>query len=237
MFRIAGEGRELVAAGEDARPHVIRELGRVVEADVGYLAVAALQPRVVPKIHEALSFGWRTKREEEKILAVYATSPPEIDPLLTLVLQTPGEVVTRKLADAPCEWIKHELHRPASVDSSIISLRRIGGGLSRLLIVKRAWGDRAFEDEDCETLDLFLSEHESLFAPPEAPTPHLSPRERETLDLLMMGLPEKLIAARMGVSRHTVHDYVKVVYRKHGVGSRPELMATVRRDLPRRKTG
>src|SRR5689334_5355218 len=37
----------------------------------------------------------------------------------------------------------------------------------------------------------------------------LSPRMRQTLERLLAGDSEKEIAARLGVSRHTVHVYVK----------------------------
>lgn len=53
----------------------------------------------------------------------------------------------------------------------------------------------------------------------------LSPRERETLELLLTGAPQKQIADRMGVTTHTAHDYVKALYKKLGVNSRAELMA------------
>ncbi len=59
----------------------------------------------------------------------------------------------------------------------------------------------------------------------------LSPRERETLALLMTGAPEKQIAARLGISPHTAHDYVKALYKKLGVTSRAELMARALRGL------
>jgi DNA-binding CsgD family transcriptional regulator len=53
----------------------------------------------------------------------------------------------------------------------------------------------------------------------------LTRREHETLQLLMTDASEKAIAARLGISAHTVHDHVKRVYRKLGVSSRPALMA------------
>ena len=53
----------------------------------------------------------------------------------------------------------------------------------------------------------------------------LSPRVRQTLDGLLVGDQEKEIAARMGVSKHTVHVYVKQLYRKFNVSSRGELLA------------
>jgi DNA-binding CsgD family transcriptional regulator len=54
---------------------------------------------------------------------------------------------------------------------------------------------------------------------------HLSPRQSQTLDLLLAGDGEKQIAAKLKLSRHTVHDYVKGVYRCFGVNSRAELLA------------
>jgi len=53
----------------------------------------------------------------------------------------------------------------------------------------------------------------------------LSPRHQQTLDLLLAGDAEKQIAGKLGLSRHTVHDYVKAVYRRFGVNSRGELLA------------
>lgn len=53
----------------------------------------------------------------------------------------------------------------------------------------------------------------------------LSRRATQTLDELLGGASEKEIADRMGLSAHTVHQYVKTVYRAFGVRSRAELMA------------
>ena len=53
----------------------------------------------------------------------------------------------------------------------------------------------------------------------------MSPRLRQTLDLLLAGDGEKQIAGKLGLSRHTEHDYVKGVYRLFGVNTRAELLA------------
>jgi DNA-binding CsgD family transcriptional regulator len=60
----------------------------------------------------------------------------------------------------------------------------------------------------------------------------LSPRMRQTLERLLVGDSEKEIAARLGLSPHTVHVYVKTLYRRFNVSSRGELFAVVtgRRD-------
>ena len=55
--------------------------------------------------------------------------------------------------------------------------------------------------------------------------PSLSPRMRQTLDRLLVGDSEKQIAGGLGLSRHTVHVYVKALYKGFGVSSRGELLA------------
>ena len=63
-------------------------------------------------------------------------------------------------------------------------------------------------------------------APAPAHSPAgLSPRMRQTLERLLAGDSEKEIAARLGLSRHTVHVYVKSLYRRFDVCSRGELFA------------
>jgi DNA-binding NarL/FixJ family response regulator len=53
----------------------------------------------------------------------------------------------------------------------------------------------------------------------------LSPRQRQTLELLLEGHAEKQIAARLAISKHTVHVYVKTLYKRFDVCSRAELLA------------
>lgn len=60
---------------------------------------------------------------------------------------------------------------------------------------------------------------------PVSSGPPLSRRQRQTLELLLTGNAEKQIAAQLSISRHTVHVYVKSLYKRFGVNSRPELLA------------
>ena len=53
----------------------------------------------------------------------------------------------------------------------------------------------------------------------------LSPRMRQTLERLLTGDQEKQVARHLGLSRNTVHVYVKAIYRQFGVNSRAELMS------------
>lgn len=53
----------------------------------------------------------------------------------------------------------------------------------------------------------------------------LSARERDVHGLLVRGCSSEAIALRLGISRHTVKDHRKRVFRKLGVGSLAELLA------------
>jgi two-component system nitrate/nitrite response regulator NarL len=59
-------------------------------------------------------------------------------------------------------------------------------------------------------------------AVPQELTEPLTPREREVLQLLAQGLPNKLIAQRLGVSEHTAKFHVNAILGKLGVQSRSE---------------
>ena len=72
---------------------------------------------------------------------------------------------------------------------------------------------------------------EPPIAPRQSPVPGIqlalpsAPRLREILGLLLAGDGEKQIAAKLKLSRHTVHQYVKAIYKHFEVSSRGELLA------------
>ncbi|BBE32642.1 helix-turn-helix transcriptional regulator [Sphingosinicella microcystinivorans] len=53
----------------------------------------------------------------------------------------------------------------------------------------------------------------------------LSARERDVYDLIVRGCSTEAVALRLGISRHTVKDHRKHIFRKLGVGSFAELIA------------
>lgn len=63
-----------------------------------------------------------------------------------------------------------------------------------------------------------------LFQSPVPGRP-LAPRVAQTLERVLKGDSEKQIAAKLGLSPHTVHDYMKTLYREFGVSTRAELLA------------
>lgn len=66
----------------------------------------------------------------------------------------------------------------------------------------------------------------SEFKPIIASAFNLTPREAETMTLLLRGLPTKEIATTLRITVNTANDHIKSIYTKTGVNSRGGLMAT-----------
>jgi DNA-binding CsgD family transcriptional regulator len=75
------------------------------------------------------------------------------------------------------------------------------------------------------------SMHRGAAVPPPGADGALTPRETEVLHLLLAGCGSEAVALRLGLSRHTVKDYRKQIFRKLSVTSLAELFA-----LHRQKT-
>ena len=73
-------------------------------------------------------------------------------------------------------------------------------------------------------------QHFHLLGPSIQEADNLSPREREVLDLLALGLIYKEIGGQLGISAETVRTYVKNICQKMHVRSRLEAVAKHRSD-------
>ncbi|CCD96816.1 putative transcriptional regulatory protein,luxR family [Bradyrhizobium sp. ORS 375] len=56
----------------------------------------------------------------------------------------------------------------------------------------------------------------------------LTERQRELVDLALMGLPDKTIASRLGISEHTVGNHFRVIYERLGISKRSQLIAALK---------
>jgi PAS domain S-box-containing protein len=61
------------------------------------------------------------------------------------------------------------------------------------------------------------------------PNPRLTPRQREILDLIAGGLSTSEMAARLTISRETVRNHLRSVFKELGVHNRLEAIVTARR--------
>lgn len=117
----------------------------------------------------------------------------------------------------------------AGVDDALLCVRALPDG--RLLGVgyHRRVGAPRFSAEDLAVAEVLEPEAAWLLrdvtAADRVALSRLSRRERQTLELLVQGRSEKEAAAALEVSQSTLHTYVKRLYRRLGVRSRPELLA------------
>ena len=64
----------------------------------------------------------------------------------------------------------------------------------------------------------------------------LTPRQRQTLDLLLDGLSEKQVANRLHLSKATIHDYIVQLHRHFDVSSRSELLSYFVKRKPKHRS-
>ena len=113
----------------------------------------------------------------------------------------------------------------------IISYRRfMDPSRHHWLVLLRPGTSRPFQHRHRQMVQLFHQELARITPldrdPGTGPAAmkQLSPRLRQTLDLLGTGLAEKQVAAELGCSCNTVHGYVKELHRRFAVSTRSELL-------------
>ena len=126
----------------------------------------------------------------------------------------------------------NEVRRLTTMDDFIRSYRPLPGApYGTWLSLAREASDGPFKRRDRKIVRLFHLELNRALADCErkrqesSPLHDLPPRLRQTAELLLSGLVEKQIAARLGLSSHSVHEYVKRLYKRLNVTSRAELAA------------
>ena len=171
---------------------------------------------------EAIEARGRVERERDQALAVLdvAGTPYAISDPLAPELQL-NDVARRMLEEVVDgeEQLHRLLAKPAAV-----------GHYSRRIEVRLTTGEAAIvhghvrpvDEVDGTRVMVLELEHErprisaALLAP-------LTPREQEVAVLVVDGLADREIAARLHLSHHTVSQYVKRIYRKLEVDSRVAL--------------
>jgi DNA-binding CsgD family transcriptional regulator len=56
----------------------------------------------------------------------------------------------------------------------------------------------------------------------------LTDRQRDLVDLAALGLSDKAIASRLGISENTVGNHLRAIYTKLGISKRSQLVALVK---------
>jgi DNA-binding CsgD family transcriptional regulator len=227
-FRLIGEVRELGQDPHAWRMHLVRKLCKLINAEVVVASEFHFLATRAPGVMRVVDLGWgsdvegnvweiRTEREDAtpesyKVTAeTPASAPPQADETVPVPVRPAQPVyggtyfvmsqVQVPHANAIDRLAAHRIHGQAPFtppEHRLLRLIHIElGRLWRREALRRA-GD---------------------------PKNALPPRMKQTLDELLSGASEKQIAAKLGISPHTVHNYVKALHQRFEVSSRGELLA------------
>lgn len=243
-FRLIGDCRDL---GADPRAWLARAgdgLRPLVGADV---ILATLQPpgpfRSFAESYALYDGGWESEACRQRCLGYLASGEyvrsPDYRAYQTLGRAAATAARQRLVPDR--EWYRsvhfNEYWKPGGADQYVVAIGPgRAGAASTLFNIARAVGRRPYTRREVRLVGLFHRELGRLIGGPlragPDPAAGLPPRVRQVLACLHDGDGEKQIAVRLGLSRHTVHDYVKALHRHFGAASRGELLARSRPGLP-----
>jgi DNA-binding CsgD family transcriptional regulator len=244
-LRVVGECRDLGHDPGAWRRHAFGGLGRLVGACITAGGeVRWRRPGGPIEPLNAEQVGFSPADFDRYFMGYLRERGPDGDILFGRLKVIPGRHVTRTrrqvLADA--EWYRSatyaDFYRTVRIDHCAGSLYELPGDRVDQIGLHRAAAERDFSARERRLIHLFHAELGRLVGPvliaagdPFSPT-RLPPRVREALRCLLEGDSEKQVAARMGVSQPTVHQYVTALYRHYRVSSRAELLARVLRRPP-----
>jgi DNA-binding CsgD family transcriptional regulator len=241
ILQLVGECRDL---GDDSaawQQHLFRSLVLLIEAGVATSGEmeGLLAGRAVMRDYAA--WGWENAFQLDRWLQMMPTVVKEPSDFVLLkrgaerLRDETGTALTRTDLVGDKEWEPSADYAIARV----MGLNHVLGGFRLLprgkdwfsaLCLWRAAGERDFSPRD----RVLLRELHSAIVPliggplarPSEPSPAaLAPRVRQVLRCLLEGDGDKQIAARLGLTRHTVNQYAKNLFRHFGVESRAELLA------------
>jgi DNA-binding CsgD family transcriptional regulator len=226
LLRLVGECHELLAVGQSPWAHALTEIARVTAAQVaiwceGQARVgSALAPTLIAET------GWSCESDRSKVWSYWASATT--NPILARVAMQGAQTFTRRDVIPDELWdkstLENEVYRSVGIGDMLVSTRTDARGDIGAFVLKRTRRDRGFGDRECDLLSMLQSSCVWMSSR-ITDSVKLSPRERDTLEHLLTGAREKQIADSLEVSKHTVHQYVKSIYRKLGVTSRAELLA------------
>ena len=212
------------------------ELCRLVGAQVGISGSHQIDAGGRAQVMQVVDVGWESDAERQSFHGFLQTEGLETEPIVCQIQRLPGRLITRTREQVidDRDWygsLHHDFRRPCRIDHCVISFYRPNDRQPiSSITVHRALGARPFSRRERWMIHLLHEElgpqiGEELAGASEPSASDLSPRLRETLRHLLQGASEKEAAAKIGLSRATVHEYVTSLYRHFDVRSRGELLA------------
>ena len=235
VFRLIGEIREAGGDPKVWRPHMVKRLCKVFGAEIVISSEVHARTTKSPGQTKIIDLGWgcdaegnvweiRSERDDENLEAWWLTKSGR---------------KSVKAAEAGADEEAEE-----GVTVAVKPLKPVYGGKSFIMSqyplphinavdqlgLHRAYGDEPFSATEHKLVRMFHVElgrlwRKDVLKKAGDPTSDLPPRLAQTLQELLTGLSEKEIAAKLDLSRHTIHNYVKALHQRFEVSSRGELLA------------
>jgi DNA-binding CsgD family transcriptional regulator len=224
IFRLVSDVREMGADPERWRPHMIRELVRIMEAEVVVSSEIHCHATKTAGTIEIHDIGWGCDADGNVWQIKSERIAENADALWLSVLPS-------KTDDIPLRP-QRSVYGGRNFILSQIALPHVG--TVDQLGLHHAWGNKPFSEAQHRLVRLLHAELGRLWKRDAIkhtsdPNSELPPRLQQTLEALSNGASEKEVSVQLGISRHTVHNYVKALHQRLGVSSRGELLAKVRK--------
>lgn len=223
IFRLLAEVRRRGDDPQQWRPFMAKELLTLFNAELVISTEIYVQPTSEKGAWDVVDIGWGSDTTENtwRIESRNRETNPEA---FELIIHPEKELAEDRVSVEP----QRPLHRGSTFMMSNMPLPHINA--VDQLGVHRAHGAGLFTDTDHRLLRLLHVElarfwRADVLAQTRDPASSLAPRLKQTVELLCDGKSEKEIAFKLGISPHTVHNYVKALHQRFNVSSRGELIA------------
>ena len=243
LVKLLGDAREIIRDIEARRSHLVEGITRLVGATfVATVVDEDFHPAGKGSLRDLAA--WGLDGAASGVLSVLAIEGTARHPALrqSMIADDYREpLVWDRRARAPDRlWYRdsyfQDYVRPHHLDGCILGGARINETTLLGVGAMRESRDTPFRDEDMALLEGYAEAARGIWRERDRAAEiaaALPPRLRRLLALMLEGGSEKSIAGALGLSAHTIHTYVKQLYRAVGVGSRAELMSRARTVLKR----
>lgn len=237
--RILADVATMEGTLDQKRVRVMSDSAALIGADYWAWAFAPLMEAGRQPVHLFQSFGgFDDEGISRLIMAIeHPDSGAMTDSLARAMIGSGGQVTRLRQDIIPDERFfnspAHPLWQAANIGPIIISMRPSPGRGTSVAAFYRSKSAPQFSPREARIAHIVLTEVGWLHdagAPSSAAyeIPKLSPRCRLILNQLVTGRSRKEIAADLGLSPHTVNDYVKQIFRHFGVHSQAQLISRLR---------
>jgi DNA-binding CsgD family transcriptional regulator len=250
IFRLVGDCRDLgsdVFAWNQVLTQSANRLFNTVMANSFLYSIDPVKVLAEPQI---LADSWVDEATRAKWYNLHVNKHYSVAPTIIQFVQPYTEItVTRRqelMTNAAWAnaWERNEARASCGQDEFIYAAVPLKEPVGRYFAMSfnRAIGEPAFRPYEQRHIRLLLEELQHLFST----RLHLSYgglpmtlrlRLQQILLSLQTGDSEKQIALKLGLSKHTVHDYVRELYAHYGVQSRAALLSICRIATPSREAG